>query len=90
MSTIRLSETGHVAIPEDLRAARSWRPGQELEVVDAGEGILIRPLSAFLPTRLDDVAGCLAYEGPPVSVEEMNGAVALMRGADAERPHDRP
>lgn len=31
--------------------------------------------AAFPRTRIEDVAGCLPYGGPPVSVEEMDAAV---------------
>ena len=77
--TTRLSSKGQIIIPKAIRAARSWRPGQQFEVVETGEGVLLRPCQGFPRTELDEVAGCLAYDGPPVSVEEMNGAVALKR-----------
>ena len=31
--------------------------------------------SVFAPTRIEDVAGCLAYAGPAKTIEEMDAAV---------------
>ncbi len=86
--TTRLSSKGQIIIPKAIRAARSWRPGQQFEVVETGEGVLLRPCQPFPGTELDEVAGCLAYDGPPVSVEEMNGAVALKRRMESEPMND--
>ncbi len=49
---------------------------------------MLRPCQGFPRTELDDVAGCLAYNGPPVAVEEMNGAVALKRRMEREQIND--
>ncbi len=86
--TTRLSSKGQIIIPKAIRAARSWRPGQQFEVVETGEGVLLRPCQPFPRTELDEVAGCLAYDGPAVSVEEMNGAVALKRRMESEHMND--
>ncbi len=49
---------------------------------------MLRPCQGFPRTELDDVAGCLAYDGPPVAVEQMNGAVALKRRMESEQIND--
>lgn len=52
-----LSKDGRIRIPADLRRRHGWTPGQELEAVDAGSGIVIRPVSADpLPFPLVDDA----------------------------------
>lgn len=77
METIRLSTKGQIVIPKAVRALHGWEEGQELEVVDTPAGVLLRAPSPFPATTLDDVAGCLKalYQGPPVSVDDMNAAV---------------
>jgi AbrB family looped-hinge helix DNA binding protein len=75
METTRLSSKGQIVLPRSIRAAKAWRPGQALEVVSTAEGVLLKPLKAFAPTRLEDVAGCLAYKGRPRTIEEMDAAV---------------
>lgn len=76
MQTTRLSSKGQVVLPRAIRAAKAWLPGQELAVVNTPEGVLLTPLKAFAETRLEDVAGCLKYDGRPKTVEEMDQAVA--------------
>jgi AbrB family looped-hinge helix DNA binding protein len=63
METMRLSSKGQVIIPKDFRASHHWNPGLELQVIDAGEGILLKPRAPFEKTSLKDVAGCLNGRG---------------------------
>ena len=79
MPTTRLSSKGQVIIPKAVRAAHSWKPGQEFEVRETSEGVLLRPRRPFPKAELNEVAGCLAYDGPPVPAGELNGTVALRR-----------
>jgi AbrB family looped-hinge helix DNA binding protein len=67
METTRLSTKGQVIIPKQLRTAMRWRPGQELEVIETQEGLLLRQKAPFKPTRLEDVAGMLKNAGAPLS-----------------------
>lgn len=76
MTITRLSSKGQVIIPKPVRTAHKWKPGQELEVVETDEGVLLRPRAPFPASRLDDVAGMLAYEGSPKSLEDMERAIA--------------
>ena len=76
METTKLSSKGQVVLPRAIRAAKAWRPGQALAVVSTDEGVLLKPLKPFRDTSLDDVAGCLAYEGKAKRLEEMEAAVA--------------
>ena len=76
METTRLSSKGQVVLPSSIRAAKAWRPGQALVVVSTEEGVLLKPVSAFEASRIDEVAGCLRYRGPAKSIEEMDSAVA--------------
>ena len=38
--------------------------------------MLLKPLKPFVPTKLEDVVGCAGYQGPRVTLEEMDAAVA--------------
>jgi AbrB family looped-hinge helix DNA binding protein len=71
LETTRLSSKGQIIIPKAVRDAHGWKSGMEFEVNVIGEGLLLRPKTAFQPTTLDDVAGCLKYDGPPVTIEDM-------------------
>ncbi len=75
MKTTRLSSKGQVIIPKPLRMAHQWEAGQELEVIDMDDGILLRPKKPFDETSIDDVASCLKYAGQPKSIEDMDAAI---------------
>ena len=76
MAKTRLSSKGQVIIPKAVRERHGWQPGIELEVEDRGDVVVLRPASLFPPTTFEEVRGCLKYDGPPVTIEEMDEAVA--------------
>lgn len=76
MKTTKLSSKGQVILPKSVRQAHHWEPGIELAVEDREEGVLLRPLNPFQPTRIEDVIGCIGYAGPAKTLEEMEEAVA--------------
>ncbi|MDZ8052192.1 MAG: AbrB/MazE/SpoVT family DNA-binding domain-containing protein [Aulosira sp. ZfuCHP01] len=66
---------GQVIIPEELLKASGWEIGQELIAINMGDGILLKPKKPFAEKTLNDVAGCLKYQGSPKSLEYMNDAI---------------
>ncbi len=76
MEKTRLSSKGQVILPKAVRQARDWAPGTEFSVEEFEDGVLLRPLKPFQPTRPEDVFGCLRSEGPPRTLAEMEEAIA--------------
>jgi AbrB family looped-hinge helix DNA binding protein len=83
--TTRMSSKGQVILPKEIRRRRRWDAGTRLVVEDTPEGVLLKPAVLFEPTRPEDVFGCLPYEGPPKTVEEMNAGIE----AEIRRRHAR-
>jgi AbrB family looped-hinge helix DNA binding protein len=75
METTKLSSDGRVAIPQFLREYYHWKDGEELIIINTGDGILLKPKKVFPETQLDDVAGCLNYQGEPKTIEDMEQAI---------------
>lgn len=75
MAKTRLSSKGQVIIPKSLRDAHHWRPGQELLVIDTEEGVLLKPAKPFPSTTLDQLVGCLPYDGPAKTLADMEQAI---------------
>jgi len=75
MSTTRLSSKGQLIIPKPVRKAHGWGTGQELEVIDMKDGVLLKTKSPFRQTSMDDVLGALPYSGPAKTVEQMQEAI---------------
>jgi len=75
MDTTRLSSKGQIVIPKAVRDRHGWREGTEFTVEATRDAIVLRPKRRFPATTLDEVAGCLKYDGPPVSLEEMDEGI---------------
>jgi AbrB family looped-hinge helix DNA binding protein len=84
--TTKLSSKGQVIIPKEIRDLHHWESGQELQAVDTGDGILLRPISPFPETTLEEAASCLSYSGKPKTLEDMEAAIK--KGARSMK-HDR-
>lgn len=76
MATTVLSSKGQIIIPKPVRDAQHWKPGQRLEVIEAGDGILLKAAESFPETTLADAAGCLPYKGKAKTLAEMEQAIA--------------
>ena len=86
----KMSAKGQVVIPKQLRDQLDWVTGTELEIEESADGVLLRAkrdprrrisLEEFEKRRPK-------YDGPVVSVEEMNQAVleeAARRWREKER-----
>ena len=84
-STTTVSTKGQVILPKAIRQRRNWPPGTRLMVKDTPDGVLLKAAPVFSPTRPEDVAGMLAYRGPPKTLEEMDAAIT----AELKRRHAR-
>lgn len=83
--TTKVSTKGQVILPKAIRDQRRWGPGTMLEVELTDQGVLLKVVPAFPPTRSEDVFGMLRYEGPPKTIEDMNAAILR----EAKRRHAR-
>ncbi len=73
----KLSSKGQVIIPKQLRDINDWQPGQELTATSVDGGVLLKPKTIFPETTIDDVLGCLNYEGNAKTIEEMNESISI-------------
>jgi AbrB family looped-hinge helix DNA binding protein len=87
MTRTKLSSKGQVILPKEIRDAHRWRAGTQFVVESQGDGVMLRPVPPFKPTRIEDVAGCLRWSGKPKSLAQMNAAVAA--GIKARRDRGR-
>ena len=85
MLTTTVSTKGQVILPKAIRQRRNWAAGTRLLVEETPDGVLLRAVPVFTPTRPEDVAGMLAYRGRPKTIEEMDLAIT----AEVKRRHAR-
>jgi AbrB family looped-hinge helix DNA binding protein len=85
MDTTRLSSKGQIILPKTVRDVHHWAPGTDFSVEDTGDGVLLRPIKAGQPTRLDDIVGSLRVKGGARTIADMDAAV----GAELRDRRDR-
>ena len=74
-TTTTVSTKGQVILPHAIRRKRHWGPGTKLIVEDTPEGVLLKAAPLFPATKIEDVFGSANYDGPPISIEEMDAAI---------------
>jgi AbrB family looped-hinge helix DNA binding protein len=79
MATSTVTSKGQITIPLAVRRALKLEPGSKVEFVEQPDG----SFELIPATRsIKDLKGIVKYAGPPVSIEEMDQAIA---DAAAER-----
>ena len=75
----KISSKGQLVLPKAVRDAHGLVPGSEVEVESVGATIVLTPRirkpRAGRFYTVDEVAGILKYDGPPVSIRDMDRAV---------------
>ena len=70
-----VSTKGQVILPKAIRERLRWSPGTKLTVEETPDGVLLKASPLFPETTLDEVCGMLKYDGPALTIEEMDAAV---------------
>ncbi|QDB99981.1 AbrB/MazE/SpoVT family DNA-binding domain-containing protein [Mesorhizobium sp. 8] len=73
----KISSKGQLVLPKAVRDAYGLDAGSEVEVESAGDVILLRPSPKKTRNTytLDEAAGFLKYEGPSVTLKDMERAI---------------
>jgi AbrB family looped-hinge helix DNA binding protein len=77
MEKTRLSSKGQLIIPKAIRDAHGWKEGTEFTVEDTKDGVVLKPerTRLFPKKTIEEVAGCLKYDGPPKTLEDMQRGI---------------
>ena len=75
MEATTLFSGGQIVIPKALHESRHWHAGTSFLVEEVPQGILLKPVSTFAPSRLQDVMGCTRYRGSTLSRADINAAL---------------
>lgn len=85
----RISSKGQLVLPKAVRDAYGLTAGSEVDVESAGDASLLRPArkKGRRTYSIEEVAGFLKYDGPPVTLEDMDRALEneVRRKWNAER-----
>jgi len=82
MATATMTSKGQVTIPAAVRKKLRLHPGSKIDFVEnkAGETVIRTKTGS-----IRDLYGFIKYDGPPVSVEEMNDAIGRAVAKDFKR-----
>ena len=76
----RVSGKGQVVVPKAVRDRQGWSTGTDLEVVETENGVLLRPSRSGRKLTVGEAVArfrqLYSHEGPPVSLDEMDEAIA--------------
>jgi AbrB family looped-hinge helix DNA binding protein len=79
----KLSAKGQVVIPMDVRDRLGWSQGSALEVIETGEGVLLRRKrqrkKLTVDEALEQIAAKVHYDGPPLPVEDLGFSADVYR-----------
>ena len=69
-----MSTKGQLIIPSTIRHSHDWHSGVQFSIVDEGNQLILKPISAEPSLNVSDVAGCIKYKGPKVSIDKISKA----------------
>jgi len=75
MEKTRLSNKGQVVIPKAIRTLHGWKPGLEFVIENVGDGIKLKPIKPYKETKIEEVMGCVGYQGTRKSLKDMETAI---------------
>lgn len=78
MTSATVTSKGQITIPAAVRARLGLRPGSRLAFVPTANGYEIHPEAA----SIKDLRGAVPQPAQPISVDEMNEAIAAAATAD--------
>ncbi len=73
--TTTVSTKGQVILPKQAREITQWGAGAKLRVEVSPNRVVLTRQPLFPETRPEDVFGMLKYDGPPLSIEDMDAAI---------------
>jgi antitoxin PrlF len=72
MPQATVTSKGQITIPKEIRDALRLKPGDQVDFVLGADGIVrLRPVTRSIM----ELMGILKWDGPPVSVEQMNESI---------------
>ncbi len=75
MSTITMTSKGQITLPAATRAKLKLVKGAQMDVEETADGKILLTPKLQKTGDIRRLRGILKYDGPPVSIEEMNAAI---------------
>ncbi len=75
MPTITMTSKGQITLPAETRAKLKLVKGAQMDVEETADGKVILTPRSKQTGDIRQLKGILKYDGPPVSIEQMNDAI---------------
>lgn len=74
--TTVISTKGQVILPKAIRDQLQWGAGTRLTVENTPDGVLLKSTPVFAASSIDALFGSMRHDGPALSIDDMNAAIA--------------
>ncbi len=72
----KVSEKGQVVVPKATRDRLGWKPGTDLEVIEAGDAVTLRRKGRRETLTVSEALArfreIYQHEGPPIPIEQLS------------------
>lgn len=80
MESVALSSKGQFVLPKAIRDRHHWTTGTRLQIIEHGDEIILKAAEPFPCSVFESIDAESVYKGPPLSLDEMDAAVAAEAG----------
>lgn len=80
MESVALSSKGQFVLPKAIRNRHHWQAGTRLIIIDRGDEVILKSAEPFAATNFESSNSPSVYSGPPLSLDDMDSAVAAEAG----------
>jgi AbrB family looped-hinge helix DNA binding protein len=80
MESVALSSKGQFVLPKAIRDRHHWEAGTRLQIIDRGDEVVLKAAEPFPCSVFESLDAESVYTGKPLSLEEMDKAVAVEAG----------
>ena len=82
----KMSDKGQVVVPAGMRHRLGWLPGTDLEVIEHGDSVTLRPRPApklLTPAQaVERFRALYQHQGPPATIEDMKASARRVAAGD--------
>lgn len=78
-----MTTKGQLTVPKSIRDKLGLEPGDRVDFLDVDDETVA--LKRIKKTGLDDLIGCVPYDGPPLTQEDIDNAIMDHAAEEDER-----
>ena len=80
MESVALSSKGQLVLPKAIRDRHHWTTGTRIQIIERGDEVILKAAELFPCSVFETLDAESVYKGNPLSLEEMDTAIAVEAG----------